>query len=58
VSERTPTPEQVLTMLAEAAPRIAALTADLAPEQLRATPADGGWSVNEVLAHLRACADV
>jgi hypothetical protein len=45
-------------MLAETPPRITALTAGLLPEQLRATPADGGWSANEVLAHLRACADV
>jgi uncharacterized damage-inducible protein DinB len=45
-------------MLPETPPRIAALTAALAPDQLRATPADGGWSANEVLAHLRACADV
>jgi hypothetical protein len=45
-------------MLPETPPRISALTAGLAPDQLRATPADGGWSANEVLAHLRACADV
>lgn len=50
--------EQVLTLLAETPPRIAALAADLAPAQLRATPDDGGWSANDVLAHLRACADV
>jgi hypothetical protein len=58
VPERSLTTLQVLTILAEAPPRIAALTADLAPDQLRATPPDGGWSANEVLAHLRACADV
>ncbi len=50
--------EQVLTMLAEAPPRIAALTAGLAPAQLRASPSDGEWSANDVLAHLRSCADV
>jgi hypothetical protein len=38
--------------------RIAALTAGLGPTQLQATAPDGGWSANEVLAHLRACADV
>jgi hypothetical protein len=58
VPERSLTVEQVLSMLAATPPRIAALTADLAPDQLRATPPDGGWSANEVLAHLRACADV
>ncbi|MDB5057160.1 MAG: yfiT 2 [Chloroflexi bacterium] len=52
------TVEQVLTMLPETPPRIATLTAGLAPAQLRATPTDGGWSANEVLAHLRSCADV
>lgn len=49
---------QVLTLLPETPPRIATLTAGLLPDQLRATPTDGGWSANEVLAHLRACADV
>lgn len=50
--------EQTLTLLAEAPPRIAALTVDLAPAQLRANPTPGEWSANEVLAHLRSCADV
>lgn len=55
---RSLTIEQVLTLLAETPPRIAALTAGLAPPQLRITPSHDGWSVNDVLAHLRACADV
>ena len=50
--------EQILTVLAETPPRLAALTAGLAPAQLRTSPNHGGWSANEVLAHLRACADV
>lgn len=50
--------EQVLTLLAATPPHLAALTAGLSPQQLRATPPDGGWSATEVLAHLRACADV
>lgn len=45
-------------MLAATPPRIAALTAGLGPAQLRSAPPEGGWSANEVLAHLRACADV
>ena len=49
---------QVLTMLAAAPPRIAALTASRDPAQLRARPAAEEWSANEVLAHLRACADM
>ena len=49
---------QILSMLAETPRSIAALTAGLAPNLLRATPKDGEWSANEVLAHMRACADV
>ncbi len=50
--------EQILTMLAEAPPRIAALTAGLQPAQLHAKPNPDEWSANDVLAHLRSCADV
>ncbi|MEJ7654683.1 MAG: DinB family protein, partial [Chloroflexia bacterium] len=50
--------EQVLTILTETPPRIAALTAGIAPAQLHAAPIHDEWSVNDVLAHLRACADV
>lgn len=52
------TSAQVLAMLAAAPPRIAELTAGLAPEQLRSAPAPGQWSAGEVLAHMRACADM
>src|SRR4029078_11057977 len=50
--------EQILNVLAETPARIAALTADLTPEQLRTAPGEREWSVSEVLAHLRSCADV
>jgi hypothetical protein len=50
--------EQVLSLLAETPLRIAALTACLAPAQLHYAPARDEWSANDVLAHLRACADV
>jgi len=52
------TPEQVLTLLAETPQCFAALTADLAPEELQTRPTPDEWSANEVLAHLRAGADV
>jgi hypothetical protein len=55
---RSLTIEQILTLLAETSPRIAALTADLAPTQLHSPPNHDEWSANDVLAHLRACADV
>jgi hypothetical protein len=45
-------------VLAETPTRIAALTAGLAPARLHTTPNHEGWSANDVLAHLRACADV
>jgi DinB superfamily len=50
--------EQVLTLLREAPPRIAAMTAGLSEGQLHAPPEPDEWSANEVLAHMRACADV
>jgi DinB superfamily len=58
VYERSLTIEQILTLLAEAPPRIAALTAGLSPAQLRASHTPGEWSANDVLAHLRSCADM
>jgi len=55
---KTLTIEQVLTLLAQTSPRIAALTAPLSPAQLRTAPNRDEWSANGVLAHLRACADM
>ncbi len=52
------TSEQILTMLAATPLRITELTAGLTTAQLHAAPGPREWSVNEVLAHLRACADV
>jgi len=57
-ASRALTIEQVLTLLAETPPRIAALTARLSPAQLHTAPNHDAWSANDVLAHLRACADV
>jgi len=52
------TREQALSQLSTTLTRIAELTADLSPAQLRAAPGPDDWSANDVLAHLRACADV
>lgn len=49
--------EQVLEILGETSRRITAMTAGVPTEQLRTRPAPDVWSANEVLAHLRACAD-
>ncbi len=56
--DKSLTTEQVLTLLAEASPRLAALTIDLTPAQLRTSPSLNEWSANNVLAHIRSCADV
>jgi hypothetical protein len=58
VPNKSLTIEQVLTILAETPPRIAELTVGLTTAQLHAAPSPGEWSANDVLAHLRACADV
>jgi len=50
--------EEVISLLAAAPERIAVATAGLPPVQLLAAPVPDEWSANEVLAHLRACADV
>jgi hypothetical protein len=52
------TSAQVLTLLSATPQRLEALTTDLAPTWLRTTPSPDAWSANEVLAHLRACADM
>jgi hypothetical protein len=49
---------QVLTLLAEAPSRLAALTVNLAPAQLQTRPGPDEWSLNDILAHLRACSDM
>ena len=52
------TPADVIHVLRETPARIGAMTADLAPDRLLMAPAPGEWSVNELVAHLRANADV
>jgi hypothetical protein len=56
--DRPLTIEQVLALLAETPPRLAALTAGLAPAQLQTRSSPAEWSLNDILAHLRACADM
>lgn len=50
--------EQNLTMLAATPVRITDLTEGLPPAQLLTPPEPGEWSARDVLAHLRACADM
>jgi hypothetical protein len=50
--------EQVLTRLTEQSSRIAVLTEGLTSAQLHTGSSPDEWSINDVLAHLRSCADV
>lgn len=52
------TTEQVLTMLAATPLRLEAGALGVDPLLLGTKPAPHEWSANDVLAHLRACADV
>lgn len=52
------THDEILKILRETPVRINALTEGIVPEQLQSAPSPGEWSSNEVLAHLRSCADV
>jgi hypothetical protein len=50
--------EQVFLLLTETPPRIAEITNSLTPAQLRTHPGPNEWTANDVLSHLRSCADV
>ncbi|HTC85627.1 MAG TPA: DinB family protein [Candidatus Acidoferrum sp.] len=52
------TVEEIMAILPETPRRIVALTEGLTPGQWRTPPLPDTWSVNDVLAHLRACHDV
>jgi uncharacterized damage-inducible protein DinB len=50
--------DALMRLLADTPRRLAALTRDVDDARLRRRPGEDVWSVNDVLAHLRACADV
>lgn len=50
--------DTILTILKETPLRLESLTERVAVAALHAAPSADEWSVNDVLAHLRACADV
>jgi hypothetical protein len=58
VYDRPLTIVQNLTMLAATPARIAELAEGLSPALLLTPPEPGAWSARDVLAHLRACADM
>jgi hypothetical protein len=50
--------EQYLNILDQTPRHIAQLCQDIEQERLSVSPESGGWSLLEILAHLRACDDV
>ena len=50
--------EKVLRMLAATPRRIASVSPGIAARKLQFKPDPDSWSANEILAHLRSCADV
>ena len=55
---RTLSDEQVRTLLAATPGRLKVVSVGVSKQLLRTSSAEGGWSANDVLAHLRSCADV
>jgi hypothetical protein len=51
-------PPEILTLLRGNPGQIASLTAGVTPARLRTPPEPEAWSLTDILAHLRACADV
>lgn len=58
MTNRSLTIKQILALLAEAPQQLEALTASLSAGELHNSPNQDEWSANDVLAHVRACADV
>ena len=50
--------KEVLRLLSETPERITAVSQPLTPKQQHAKPDNSSWSLNDNLAHLRACVDV
>ena len=56
---KTPlSPVEVVSLLRENPEQISSVTTGLTPTQLRKRPEPDAWSLTDILAHLRACADV
>jgi hypothetical protein len=52
------TVEQILSILRDTPDHLSGLPGDLTEATLHAAPEPGEWSVTEIAAHLRSCADV
>ena len=53
-----PSPEELLALLEQAVLRVASATKGVAAVRLQTVPDGDEWSPNDVLAHMRSCADV
>jgi hypothetical protein len=58
MTKATLTIEQILDLLTKHPIQIAEYTADLTSDQLHMHPDQSEWSINDILAHLRACSDM
>jgi hypothetical protein len=58
VARRLMTIDQILAVVRQTPTQLGQLTGDLTEHQLFSHPEPGEWSVTEILAHLRSCADV
>jgi len=58
MAKRHLTVDEIKAILPETPGRISALTDGLMAAELQAPPEPDAWSINDVLAHLRACHDV
>ncbi len=58
MAKRQLTVDEIMAILPETPGRISALADGLTAAQLQAAPEPDAWSINDVLAHLRACHDV
>jgi hypothetical protein len=58
MARKSLTIDEVLAILRSTPARLGEAAAIATPAQLRRNPATGEWSANDVLAHLRSCADV
>jgi hypothetical protein len=58
VTARELTVEEIMAILPSTPGRLASMTDALTRDELHVAPEPGSWSVNDVLAHLRACSDV
>src|SRR4051794_5011983 len=50
--------DDLVRMLADTPHLLESLTRDIDEARLQCKPAEGEWSANDILAHLRACADM